>query len=135
MSYLSEEIKRQIEIANKSQSALSVDSGISQGQISKWVNAEQASINAEQIDALAESLSSDKMDHALLLIAHLQDERIGSARELVRIELNTPLELNDRPRPRTKGEKALQFLIEQRQGNHGVNDLLIDLARVMGAKI
>ena len=40
-----------------------------------------------------------------------------------------------RPRPRTKGEKALHYLAEQRLENRDVNDLIIDLARVLGAEL
>lgn len=108
---------------------------ISRGQIYKWLNGDQTSISGEQIDGLAGALSKDPMDHAKMLVAHLQDESVGSARDLVRIETDTVQELKDRPRARTKGEKAIQFLIEQRLQNRSIDDLLIDLARVLGADI
>lgn len=135
MSYLSEELKRQMELYQFNGTQLADKSGISASQIYKWSNNDQTSISAEQLDALALALSGEPMEHARLLVAHLQDERVGSARDLVRIEMDTVAELNDRPRPRTKGEKAIQFLIEQRLENRGVNDLLIDLARVLGAEL
>ena len=135
MSYLSEELKRQISHINASVDGISDKSGISRGQIYKWLNADQISISAEQIDALATALSKEPMDHARLLVAHLQDEKFGSAARLVRIELDTLDQANDRPRPRTKGEKALHYLAEQRLENRTVNDLIIDLARVLGADL
>ena len=129
MSYLSEEIKRQISSANISQLDVSAKSGISQGQISKWINREQTSISAEQIDAIATALSKDRMDHARLLVAHLQDERFGAAKDLVAVDLKSEFELVDRPYSRTKGEKALHFLAEQRVKYKSVDDLIIDLAK------
>lgn len=134
-SHLSEELQRQIDHISASVDDVSDKSGISRGQIYKWIKAEQTSISAEHLDVLAAALSKDPMDHARLLVAHLQDEKFGKASKLVRIEMDTPAEVNDRPRPRTKGEKALHYLAEQRLENRDVNDLIIDLARVLGAEL
>lgn len=134
-SYLSEEIKRQLLQLGISQAEVSRRTNISQAQISNWIKGVQTSINAEQLDALAAGLSSDVTDHARLLVAHLQDERFGKSAPLIRIELDTPAELNDRPQPKTKGEKALAYLASERLENRNVNDLIIDLARVLGADL
>ena len=135
MSYLADELKRQIEAQGTNALQLAEKCKISSAQIYKWANSAQTSINAEQIDAIAAALSPDPTDHAKLLVAHLQDERIGSARDLVRIETDTVAQLHDRPSPRTKGEKAIHFLMDQRLENRFVNDLVIDLARVLGADL
>ena len=124
-----------MELQNLTGMQLSERSKISASQIYKWANNDQTSISADQIDALAAALSKDSMDHARLLVAHLQDEKFGTAAALVRIEMDTPAEVNNRPRPRTKGEKALHYLAEQRLENRNVNDLIIDLARVLGADV
>jgi transcriptional regulator with XRE-family HTH domain len=134
-SHLSEEIQRQLSSLRISQAELSRRANISQAQISNWLNAVQTSISAAQIDALASALSADPVDHATLLVAHLQDEKFGQAAALVRIEMDTPAELQDRPRPRTKGERALQYLAAQRLISRDVNELLIDLAKVLGAEV
>jgi len=135
MSYLSEELLRQIESTKSSVDDISEKCKISRGQIYKWLNAEQTSISAEQLDALSAALNKDPESNASLLVAHLQDERIGSARDLVRIMMDSRAELKDRPQLRTKGEKAIHFLAEERIIHRSVNDLVIDLARVLGAKI
>ena len=135
MSFLSDELKRQIEARKTNALQLADKCGISSAQIYKWTNSAQTSISAEQLDALSNALSSDLVDHARLLVAHLQDERFGTARDMVRIEMNTLAEMNDRPRPTTKREKAIQFLSEQSVENRNVSDLVIDLARVLGADV
>lgn len=117
------------------QTVLANKAGMSQGQISYWRNGRQTSIGSEQMQALQAALSSDPLDHAALIRAHLRDENFGLATELVRVEVDTPAEVKDRPRPKTKGEKALHFLGEQRMISRDVNDLVIDLARCLGADI
>lgn len=135
VSHLSEELQRQISATSASIDAVSEETKIARSQIYKWLRSEQTSISAVQLDKISGALSTNPIDHAKLLVAHLQDERVGSARDLVRIEMDTIAELRDRPRARTKGEKAIQFLAEQRLQSRDVNDLVIDLARVLGADL
>lgn len=135
MRHFAEELSRQIEAAKLSQGALAEAAGIAQAQIWKWVNGEQISINAEQLDAIARALKATPSEHARLLAAHLEDERFGKAAGAVRIEIETAAEMRDRPRPRTRGEAALQTLAELRLQSREVNDLLIDLANCLGADI
>lgn len=132
MSHFSEELIRQFELRRLSQASAAERSGISQAQISKWVNSDQTSISDEQLTALALALSDESADHVALVRAHLLDEKFGPGSELVRIEIDDSTALNDRPRPRSKGEKALHFLAEERLRNRDLNDLLIDLAKVLG---
>lgn len=133
MSHLSEALTRQFELKELSQASVAERSGISQAQISKWVNSDQTSISDDQLSALAIALSDDPSEHAALVRAHLLDECFGPGSELIRIEIDHPSVLKDRPRPRSKGEKALAFLAEERHRNRDLNDLLIDLAKVLGA--
>lgn len=117
------------------QTKLAEKSNFSQSQISKWLNDKQVTVDADQLRALQFALSGKIEDHAALLRAHLLDENFGHGAELVRVEIDTIAELKDRPRPRTKGEQAIQFLSETRIDSKDVNDLVIDLARCLGADI
>lgn len=133
MSHLADEISRQMQAGNLTGLLLSERSGISASQLYKWLNSEQISIGEDQLRALAPALSDDSADHAALVRAHLLDECFGPGSELVRIEIDHPAALKDRPRPRSKGEKALAFFAEERHRNRDLNDLLIDMAKVLGA--
>lgn len=135
MSYLSEELKRQMQAQKLTGLQLAERSKISASQIYKWSNNDQTSISADQLDALASALSKDAVNQAKLLVAHLQDERFGARKDMVRIELDDGGILSDKPRARTKGEKALQFLAEQRVEFKGMDELIIDLAKVLGAEL
>ncbi len=135
MSYLSEELKRQMQAAKLSGSQIAERSKISASQVYKWANDDQTSIDAKQLDALAAALSHDPVDHAKLLVAHLQDECFGTAKGYVTIDLRSEGELKDKPRTMTKGERAIHFLAAERVKDRSVNDLIIDLAKVLGADI
>ena len=135
MSFIADEIDRQLESQGTNAMRVAEVSNISASQIYKWTNNEQTSISREQIDALARAISSDINDHARLVRAHLLDEKFGPGSELVRVELDTPAELKDQPRPRAKGEKAMEFLAQERMTSRAVNDLVIDLAKCLGAEI
>jgi len=133
MSFLAEELERQLARTNQSIDDLVPKTGLSRAQLYLWKRSEQTSINEEQLSSLASALSDDPLDHAALLRSHLLDETFGPASELLRIEIDHPSVVQDRPRPRSKGEKAMAFFAEERLRNRDLNDLLIDLARVMGA--
>lgn len=135
MSFLSDEIERQMEAGKLTGLQVAAKTDVSSTQLYNWINGKQTSISGEQLDALSAALSPHPVDHAKLLVAHLQDERIGKARDMVRIELVAPDDHKDKPRSRSKGEKALEFLACQRQEARSVNELIIDLARVLGADI
>lgn len=135
MSHLSEELSRQLATRRLTQADLASRSGISQAQISKWVNSDQTSISGDQLSLLAPALSDDVIDQAELVRAHLLDEKNGPASDLVDVTVQT-LELRDMlPKPRSKGERALHFLSSERIRNRDLNELLIDLARCLGAKL
>lgn len=135
VSYLSEELERQFARSRTNPLQLSEQIKISPSQIYKWLRSEQTSISAEQLTSLAKGLSSDENSHAALVLAHLQDERFGPGSNLVRIEILSDGKMSDGPKPRSKGEKALHYLAEQRVVSRDVNDLVIDLAKCLGADI
>lgn len=132
MSYLSEEIQRQLLKSDQSIDDIVSKSDLTRSLLYLWKNGEQTSITEEQLRALAPALSSDPADHASLVLAHLQDERVGPGSELVEVSIMSAGLLKDAPRPRSKGEQALQYLAQERVHNRDLNDLLIDLARVLG---
>ena len=135
MSYIAEELERQIDQAQTNAKQVADKTGISPSQIYKWINGEQTSITPEQLSSLAKALSKDPFEHASLIRAHLLDECFGPGKELIRIEIAHPSELKDRPRFRSKREQALAFLTELSIKSKSASDLLIQLARSHGAKI
>lgn len=135
MSFLSEELERQMTETLTSQVKLAELSNISQSQISKWISSNQTSINRDQLTALATALSKDPQRHAALISAHLHDEKFGPHHQLVRIEVDSPTVLKDKVAPKSRGDRAMVYLAEQRVTNKEVNDLVIDLARCLGAKL
>ena len=134
MSYLGDEIERQMAAQNLNGSQLAERSQISASQIYKWTNSEQTSIGQDQMTALSRALSTDANDHAALTRAHLLDEKFGPGAKLVSIEIDS-MELKDSPKKFSKGEQAVHYLAELRIQSRDVNDLVIDLARCLGAKI
>jgi hypothetical protein len=85
--------------------------------------------------ALANAISRDTADHAALVRAHLLDEKFGPGSHLVQVEIETSLTAKDKPRGRSRGETAITYLSELRLTDRTANNLLIDLARALGAKI
>jgi transcriptional regulator with XRE-family HTH domain len=135
MSYFAEELQRQMLGKNLKQSELAEISGISQAQVSKWLRGEQISVSEDQMSALSAAIGDDAVQHAELLRAHLLDEQKGLGSQLIRIEIDSPHVLSAPKKARTKGEKAMEFLATERHQNRDLNELLIDLARVLGAKL
>lgn len=135
MSNLADEINRQIDAKSLTQMEVAERAGISQSQISKWTRGEQTSLDSEQLAALAKALSTDVEDHAALVKAHLLDEKFGPGAELVEVALIHASALKDKPKPRSKGERAMVWLSQERLRNPELNEMLIDLARLLGAKL
>ena len=134
MSFLSEELERQFEAAATNPFQLGERIGVSPSQIYKWLRDEQTSISADQLRAIAEGTSKNVNDHAALVRAHLLDEKFGPGSHLVRIEVDSPETMNDQPRPRSKGERAMLYLAEARIKSRAINDLVVDLARCLGGE-
>lgn len=134
MSYLSEELVRQMTAKKLPGVRLAELTGFSASQISKWVRDEQTSITEAQLTAIQTALGDDPHAHARLVLAHLLDEKFGLAHE--RIELSVRDDgvttIQDHGRHMSKGEIAVAYLAQERPGNRELNDLLIDLARLMG---
>lgn len=138
MSFLSEELERQMaraRIPDRSWVRVAETIQVSTSQIYKWVRGEQTHISPEHLDGIAKYLSDDLEDHAQLVVAHLFDEKFGSGSELVHISIKSRGELRDKPRPKSRGERAIHFLAESRIENRDVNEMLIDLARCLGAEL
>lgn len=134
MSYFSEELERQLDLAGLSVYAVAEKSGISPGQIYLWKRGDQTSIDENQLKQLAPVLSRDVTDHASLVRAHLMDEKFGPGHKLVHVEVDAEA-LHDKPRQLTKREQALEFLSANTRTNRASRDLIIELARCLGAKI
>lgn len=132
MSYLSEELNRQMDAHEVNGVQLAESLGCSSSQITRWTSGEQTSISDAQLSAMQACFSDDPHDHARLVMAHLLDEKFGLHHELVELEIQSAAELQDRPRSRSKGERAVEFLAGERHRNRELNDLLIDLARLLG---
>ncbi len=135
MSHLSDEIDRQLLQSKQSIDDVVRKTGLTRSLLYLWKGGEQTTIDEDQLVALAPALSSDVADHAALVRAHLLDEKFGPGADLVQVSIDGPSELKDRPRPRTKGEKAMEFLTRERLVNRDLNDLLLDLARCLGAEL
>lgn len=135
MSNLADEIERQLNAQSLTAIEVAKRSNISPAQLSKWVRSEQTSISKEQLDALAPALSRDLQNQASLVRAHLLDEKYGPGSELVDVVLIGKGALQDRPANQSKAEKAMTFLMEERLTNRDLNELLIDLAKVLGAEL
>lgn len=132
MSYLAEQIERLLEKTHQSVDDVAARCGINRSIIYLWKQGKQTSISEEQLLALSPALSSELSDHAKLVEAHLHDEKFGPGSDLVEISIRSEQQLEDRPRPRSPGDKAMAFLAQERISNRDLNDLLIDLARVLG---
>lgn len=135
MSHLSEELERQLGAVGLSVDDVAERSGISRGQIYLWKRGDQTSISESQMTSLAKALTRDKPTQAQLVRAHLMDERFGPGAELVRIEIDHVDAAADKPRRRSKREISLAYLTELSLNSRDCNDLVIDLARCLGAEV
>jgi len=131
MSYFSEELSRQMTSKAVNGQQLAARIGLSAAQVSKWTRGEQTSIDDVQLSAIQRALGDDPHDHARLVLAHLLDEKFGLHHELVDVSVRDDGALRDRPRHRSKGEAAMEFLAAERVRNPELNDMLIDLARLL----
>jgi hypothetical protein len=137
MSFLSEELERQIAAAGTNPLQLSKEADLSHSQIYKFFTAKQTSISEKQLTALAKALSNKKADHALLVKAHLLDEKFGPGSELVKVELRNSVDLSfmkDRPKRRSRRQIAVQYLTDLSTKDPSVCALMIRLAHVLGLR-
>lgn len=135
MSYLSDELQRQMDEHKVTAQQLAVKASVSVSQMYNWIRGDQSTINERQLEAIQSGLSADSHAHARLVLAHLLDEKFGHSHERVAVDLKAEFEAMDRPRTRARGEKAVNYLAELRTKSKDCNDLLIDLARVLGAEL
>lgn len=132
MNHFSEELERQLAEKKMSQVDLANATKISQSQISKWIRGDQTSINEEQLTKIARALSCKAPDHALLVRAHLLDEKFGPGANLVRVEMDATFE---KQKFKSRGDKAMHFLDELRKTDRHTNNLIITTAQCLGAEI
>jgi len=135
MSYFAEELERQMSAASVNGVQLSERTGISPSQFYNWLKDVQRSVSEEQLKSIAPALSDDVLLHAALVRAHLLDEKKGPGSELVTVEIESPRYLRDKPRPRSRAERALAYLAEERHRNPELNDLIIGLAKMLGGDL
>ena len=65
------------------------------------------------------------------------DERYGPSHEMlsVEIEINETHTMKDAPRSRTKGDRAMEFINQQRIHQSDVNEMMIYYAKCLGAEL
>ena len=135
MSYLADELERQLNEQGITGVQLADRTGISTSQIYNWLKSAQVTISEKQLTSIQAALTKDSHAHARLVLAHLLDEKFGHGHDRIAIEMKSEYELKDHPRTKARGEKALHFLAELRLKSKDCNDLLVDLARVLGADV
>ncbi len=135
MSFLSDELERQITAHDITGLELADRTGISSSQIYNWIKSVQVSITEDRLKLLQAALSDDPRDHAMLVMAHLLDEKFGFQHELITIDIKESAGLKDHQRRMAKGEKAIHYLAELRLKSKDCNDLLVDLAKILGAEL
>jgi len=134
VSYLSDELERQLEETKTTGLQLAERIGVSSSQVYNWLNGRQTSISEAQLSAIQAALGDDSIYHARLVEAHLLDERFGLSSHLVTVAIMQDSQsMHDKPRRESRGESALQYLAWQRKDNPDLNELIIDLARLLGA--
>jgi transcriptional regulator with XRE-family HTH domain len=87
MSYFGDALDELLKKANMTGADLARATGISTGAISKWRTGEQTYISEEDLTTVSTALTQGKRDHAELLLAHLKDECIGPAKQLIEINI------------------------------------------------
>lgn len=144
MSHLSETLEKLLARHDLTAHQIAIRSEISPSQLSKWMCGKQTSISEKHLTALAKTISKEPADQAELVLAHLQDEKFGPGSDLIEITLNAPVRKAGKTKSpaktskapvQSKGDEALSYLAQERLRNREVNSLLVDLARVLGAKL
>src|SRR5262245_38424713 len=103
MSYLSDELERQMRSQNITGLQLAERTGISPSQIYNWLKSTQVSISEKQMTVIQAALTNDSHAHARLVLAHLLDEKFGFSSDMVSVELLDGGIMSDRPKTRSKG--------------------------------
>lgn len=129
MSHFGEELGRQMAAKEINAVQLAERVEMSSSQLYSWLRGEQISVRAEQFNLIAAALTDDEQDHARLLYAHLLDEKAEAlGQHLVEVTLSDKAELKDRPRARSKRERALEILAGESMRDPEVASLLVSLA-------
>jgi transcriptional regulator with XRE-family HTH domain len=136
MSYFGEELGRQMTAEEINAVQLSERVDMSSSQLYSWLRGEQVSIRAEQFNALAAAITDDEHAHARLLYAHLLDEKANAlGAHLVEVSLTDKGEMRDRPRTRSKRERALEILAGESVRDRELADLLVSMASYVNSDL
>lgn len=129
MSNFGEELSKQLTAKNMTAADLAARVDMSASQLYNWTRGVQTTVSAEQFNVLAAALTDDEHDHARLLHAHLLDEKADNlGNHLVEVRLLESGELKDRPRARSKRERALEILSSESVRDPDLTDLLVSMA-------
>lgn len=108
-------------------SQLAKDSGVSTGDLSRFRKG-QARVSRLALSRLAASLPQD--DGVPLVVAYLLDERPEGYETLIQVIESTPRLRDDAPQPRTRWQRALEWVSSQ-ENNPSIADWLIGTAELI----
>jgi hypothetical protein len=136
MSNFGEELNRQLAAREINAVVLGERVNMSSSQIYNWTRGVQTTVSTEQFNLLAAALTDDPNEHAKLLYAHLLDEKadvLGT--HLVEVQIAESAALRDKPRSRSKRERALEILAGESVKDRELADLLISLASYVNSDL
>jgi DNA-binding Xre family transcriptional regulator len=117
---------------------LSRKTGISQPQISKWLNGAQTWISQEDLTRICKSLTDDPVEQAELVAAHCRDECYGPAAHLVQIDVSGGALREESPAYRVqlprKLDHALDVIRNHLPRDKDLRDIMLSLARIYDRK-
>lgn len=136
MSYLADEITRQMRLSGiKTNKELADRSRIDPATISRWINGTQTSVNDEDLENLANALSTKEADHAALIAARMRDVGRGPGASLVSVHIGTealrevPPEYGTKKLP-PRGRRAFEILANHYMESADLRDMLDSLANI-----
>lgn len=125
-----EELRRQMAARNLSAAKLAVSSSIPASTLSRWL-ANDTEPTFDAIEKVGNALSMEPTDQDALVVARLRDICPHHRNHRIAIEQLTSY-LQDRPRTRSKWERAVQFLDRERHQNPEIHAMLVSLAKALG---
>jgi transcriptional regulator with XRE-family HTH domain len=129
MSNFGEELSKQLAARNMTAADLAARIEMSSSQLYNWTRGVQTTVSSEQFNVIAAALTDDEFDHARLLHAHLLDEKAENlGNHLIEVRLLASGEMKDRPRARSRRERALEILAGESVRDPDLSDLLVSLA-------
>ena len=95
MSYIGEKLSEMLKTKKMSGMTLARKTGISQGQISRWVRGSQVWISKDDLGTIARSLCPAAKDQAELIAAHLRDQ--ADVPQLQAASRSITIHISDKP--------------------------------------